>query len=89
MVVVAGDEHDLRVAEPLADGAEHGLGGGHRVAQGTVAQLEHVAEQDEAIGALHALQQRVEGDRPAQHVDAAARAEVQVGDHEGAHADGR
>ena len=51
VVVVAGHEHDLGVAERLADRREHRLGGGERVARRPVAQLERVAEQDEPVDA--------------------------------------
>jgi hypothetical protein len=45
-----------------------------------VAQLEHVAEQHEAIDILQGLQQRCARPGTTQHIRAQTAAEVQVGD---------
>ena len=87
--MVARDEHDLGVAERRPDRLEHRPRRGERLAQRPVAQLERVAEQHEAVDAVQALQQRAARGGPAQDVDAGARAEVEVGDDEGAHETGQ
>ena len=86
-----GDEHDLGVAaERRADRREDRRATRERLARRAVAQLEHVAEQDEAVDALRAARAaRRARLGPAQDVDAGARAEVQVGDDEGPHGAGR
>jgi len=50
-----------------------------------VAQLERVAEQDEPVDAVEAVEQHAERRRAPQRLAAAAQAEVQVGDDERAH----
>jgi hypothetical protein len=50
-----------------------------------VAQLEHIAQQDQAIDAVQRLQERGAQLGAAQDVDAAARTQVQVGEDERAH----
>ena len=54
--------------------------------QREVAQLEHVAEQDEPVGGGDLLEQGGADRRVADEVLAGAAAEVQVGDDRGAHA---
>ena len=87
VVVVAGQEHDLGAArQGAADGREDGARGAHRDARGAVAQLQDVAEEDEAVGAPGALHERLEQRRvAAQDVGAGRCAEMQVADDEGAH----
>ena len=70
------------IASPSAATAAGGL---EYLSQRPVAELEHVAEQDEAVDPLERGEKRL-GTGPAQQVGAAAEAEVQVGDHRGAHA---
>ena len=90
VVVVAGDEHDLGVGRaPPPTASSTGRAAASASRSGPVAQLERVAEQHEAVDAVQALQQRAARGGPAQDVDAGARAEVEVGDDEGAHETGQ
>ncbi len=48
--MVAGDDHHLALAaECAAELTQHRIGGGQRPVQGSVAQLEHVAQQDQPV----------------------------------------
>ena len=86
-VVVAGHEDRLAPgAEARADRPQHGLGDLHRAARAALEQLDDVAEEHEPVDAVERAQERVERGVDAQHVAAQARAEVQVGDDERAHA---
>jgi hypothetical protein len=87
VVVVAGDEHDLRPGRQRgAELLEHRPGGGQGLAGGAVAQLDGVAQQHEAVDLGQARGERsARGRAVAQDVDAGATAEVQVGDDERAH----
>ena len=86
VVVVAADEHELAVrTERPAEVGEHRRGELGGVALGVLAQLEAVAEDDEAVDALERLEQRRAQLRAAQQVRAARGAEVQVGDDERLH----
>ncbi len=57
----------------------------HRVAWRSVAQLEHVAEQHQAIDALEGIQQGSAQLGAPQHVRARGAAQMQVGDDQRAH----
>ncbi len=59
---------------------EEGAGGVERGAERQVAQLDDVAEQDDAVGAGDLLQQDPADSGFAQYVLAAGHAEVEVGD---------
>ena len=85
MVVVAGGEDQLAPRQRPADVLEHGAGDGHRLAHGPVTKLEHVAEQDEAIDAVEALDQRRPQPLAAEDVDARVAAQVQIGDDQRPH----
>ena len=61
VVVVAGDEHDLAAGHRLAELLEERAGRVERRGQRQFAQLEDVAEQDEAVGAGDLLEQRRAG----------------------------
>jgi hypothetical protein len=80
VVVVAGDEDDVDLADRGAELGEEGEGVLERGAERALAQLDHVAEQDEALGAAQLLDQEGADLRVAQEVAAARRAEVEVGD---------
>jgi predicted transcriptional regulator len=80
MVVIARAHHDLAAGERLPEIFEERPRSGHRVARRAVAQLEHVAEQHEAIDILQGLQQRCARPGTTQHIRAQTAAEVQVGD---------
>ena len=80
VVVVAGDDHDLAVAEGGAELLEEGAGGVQRGADRDLAQLDRVAEQDDAVGAADLLQQQRADAGVAQQVAAAEQAEVEVGE---------
>jgi hypothetical protein len=80
VVVVAGDEHDLAPGERFAELFEERSGGAEGDAEGKVAQLDRVAEDDQPVGLADLLQQRPPDRRLAQHVLAVGAAEVEVGD---------
>ena len=85
VVVVTGDEHDPAPRHRPAQLLEERLGQLQHPRQRQLAQLERVAEQDEAVGAGDLLQQRAADRRVQQQVLAGGRAEVQVGDDRRAH----
>ena len=85
VIVVAGDEEDLAPRHRLAQLLEEGTRRGQHLGQRQFAQLEGVAEQDEAVGGADLLEQRRPDRRVAQEVLAEGAAEVQVGDDRGAH----
>ena len=86
VVVVAGDEDDARARHRFAELLEERVGRASRTrARGKVAQLEHVAEQDEAVGGGDLLEQDAADRRVAGDVLAGGGAEVQVGNDRGAH----
>ena len=83
--MVAGDDHDLGAGgQTPADRLEHGPGGRERVAHRAVAQFDHVAEEHQAVDVVHGPDQRLERLLPAQHVLPRGRAEVKIGDDQGA-----
>ena len=86
MVVVAG-EHDQRLLRPehLADRGEERPGALDGVAVRGLAQLQPVAEDHQAVDVAQRVQQRLAQVGAPQQVGAPGLAEVQVGDHEGAH----
>ena len=79
-VVVAGDEDDLDVADRRADLGERRQRQVERRPERPFAQLDHVAEQHEAVGAAQLLEQDGADPGVADHVAAAGGAEVEVGD---------
>ncbi len=83
VIVVARDENDL--LEVGADCFEERPGDLHRRLDRPVAEFDRVAEQHEPLAVRGRLEQPLEHLRAAQQVDLGARAEVQVGDHGGAH----
>ena len=86
VVVVAGRQQQLAAgAERAPHVLEERPGDLDRVAVRAVAQLEPVAEHDQAVDAAHGLDQRLAQLRPPQQVGPRARADVQVGDHQGPH----
>jgi hypothetical protein len=80
VVVVAGHDRHLALAQCLTQLLEEGTGGVEGNAEREVAQLDHVAEQDDAVGVADLLQQDASHRRVAQHVLTAGGAEVEVGD---------
>jgi len=80
VVVIAGDEDDLSPGQRLAELPEERAGAGEGDAERQVAQLDRVAEQDEAVGAGDLLEEGSAHARLAQHVVPAGTAEVEVGD---------
>jgi hypothetical protein len=85
VVVVAGDNHDLALAERFSQLGEERACRRQRRADREVAQLDRVAEEDDAVGAADLLEQRAPDLGMAQHVLAAGGAEVEVGDDRRAH----
>ncbi len=86
VVVVARDEDELPLGpERRAERGEDRDGRGERVAHRAVAELERVAEHDEAIRSAHGVAERRERARAAQGVAAARAPEVEVRDDEGPH----
>ena len=89
VIVVAGDEDHLAARERIADRLEEGAGAGQRLAERTIAELDRVAEQDQAVRLDRGerLEQSLPHRRAPQHVAAGLGAEVQVGDQDrGRHA---
>ncbi len=84
MVVIAGNHDDL--ADRLPELAEHGRRLAQRLAQRTMSQLEHVAEQHQAINAGQRRHECRALALAAQYVRASAGAQMQIGDDEGAQA---
>src|SRR5213079_986537 len=85
MVVVAGDDDDLAVADGSPDPLEDRLGELDDPPERPIAELEDVAEQNDPIGAREeALQSLAEG-RPSQQIRVAGGAEVEVGDDDRSH----
>jgi hypothetical protein len=88
--VVAGDHDRLALpAQRAPDGAQDRCGGGHRPLGVAVHQLDGVTEENEPIDIRETLEQPVAGNALAQHVPAAAVAEVQIGDNQRAHGGAR
>jgi hypothetical protein len=85
VVVVAGDQHDPPAGHRLAELLEEGLDDLQHLREGQLAQLEHVAEQDEAVGSADLVEQDAANRRVPAEVLAGGAAEVQVGDDRGAH----
>ena len=71
VVVVARHDHDLAaLAERGADRPQHRLGRRERIARRPVTELDHVAEQHQAIDAVERREQRARGPSRAQHIAA-------------------
>ncbi len=72
MIVIAGNDHDLSPGKRSAKLLEKWTCGGKRIATRTVAQLEHIPQQDKPIDVLERVDQR--GTRPggAQHISTGA-----------------
>ena len=88
--MVSGDHDHLPLGpQRLPERMEHGLGGGQRAARLAVHELDGVTEQDEAVGPGDGGEQPLPDLGHAQHVVAAAIAEVQIGDDERAHGGAR
>ena len=89
-VVVTGDDHHRAIGpERVTDRAQRLHRGRCRRPCGPHGTLERVAQQHQAVDAVDRLQESRQGIRPAQHVDAAAQPEVQVGDDQRAHGGAR
>jgi hypothetical protein len=78
VVVVARHEHDLATRHRLAEILEHRPSGGERLAHRAMAELEHVAEQHQALDVPQSLEQRRSQRGAPQHVGAREAAEMQV-----------
>jgi hypothetical protein len=85
VVVVAGDDRHLALTQRGAQLLEERPRRRQRGADGEVAQLDHVAQQDDTVGVADLLEQQPPHLGVAQHVLAARRAEVEVGDDRRAH----
>jgi uncharacterized RDD family membrane protein YckC len=85
VVVVSGHDYDLAAGHRLAERRKRRRGGLQHLAERSVAELEHVAQQDEPVDIPERGQERLAKAAPPQQVGAAAEAEVQVGDHRRAH----
>ena len=85
--MVSGDDDDLAVrSHRLADRPQHRFGDRHRLLRAPLHQLDDVAEEDQPVDALERGEQALERRGSAQHVVLEPRAEVQIGDEQGAHA---
>jgi hypothetical protein len=85
VIVVAGDQQHLAAAHRLSQLLEEGACDLQHFRQGQLAQLEHVAEQDDAVGRADLCQQCLPDARVAQQVFADEATQVQVGDDRSAH----
>ena len=74
-----------RPAIASASCASTGAGDVEDLGQRAVAQLEHVAEQHQPVGALELSEEPLEEALAAEQVGAAAEAQVQIRDHRRAH----
>ena len=83
--MVAGHERHLAAAERFAQLLEERPGCLQRAPDGEVAELDHVAEQDDAVRVGDLLEKSRRAAGVAEHVFAAGGAEVQVGDDRGSH----
>src|ERR1035438_586490 len=83
--MVTGGDDELAPSERTAEVLEERSRGGHGIAERPVAQLEYVAEQDQAIDIGKRRQQRSTQVLAAQHVRTGGAAQVQVGDDQRAH----
>jgi hypothetical protein len=79
-VVVAGHERHLDLAQRFPELLEERAAALQRRPERQVAQLDHVAEEDEAVGAGYLLEEHAADIAVAQHVLVAGDAEVEVGD---------
>ena len=86
MIVVAGHEHDPPPGHRLAQLLEEGPGGPQCGEHRPLAQLEHVAEQNQVVDALQRGEERRSHLGAAQQVGALDLAEVEVRDEGGGHA---
>jgi hypothetical protein len=81
VIMVAGDDHDLGAGAQGGPDLTERLGRrGQRLAQRSVAQLQQVAQQHQAIAVGQRPQQRLPGIRGPEDVGGAAGTEVQVRD---------
>jgi len=78
MIVIAGDDNDLSPGKRSAKLLEKRACGAKRIATRSVAQLEHIAQQDKPIYVLERFDQCRASPRTAQHVGAGAGAKMQI-----------
>jgi hypothetical protein len=78
VVVVSRHNHDLATREGTPKLLKKWACGGKCIATRTVAQLQDVSEQDKAIYVGKRLDQSRAGSRPAQHIGARPRPEMEV-----------
>ena len=84
--MVSGHQDDAPADHRLAHRLQQRAGRRQRFVHRAVAQLQQVAGHDQLVGDVHGSQQGRPRAIGAQDVDSRARAQVQVGDDEGAHA---
>ncbi len=85
VVVVAGSDHHIAAPEGFSKLLEERAGPFQRLAERHVAQLDHVAEQDDPVGCRDLLQQGTPHCRIVGDVLAGGDAEVEVGDDRSTH----
>jgi hypothetical protein len=78
VVVVAGDDDELRRVGGGADRAERLAGALERLRQRAVAELDHVTEEDDPVGAVERGEQELADLGTPQRIDAAAGAEMEI-----------
>jgi hypothetical protein len=78
MIVIARNNHDLTPDKRPSELLEERPRGGKRVAARTVAQLEHIAKQNQSIDVLERVDQSGAGPWTAQNVGARAGTEMQI-----------
>jgi hypothetical protein len=74
MIVIAGDDHDLSSGKRPTKLLEKWTCGCKRIATRTMAQLEHIPQQDESIDVLERVGQRGARSATTQYVSAGAGA---------------
>jgi hypothetical protein len=81
VVVIAGRDHDLTIrSDRRAQFSQWSLGNRERVAEGPVAQFEHVPEQHQPVTLGGGAQQRLAVPGLTENVTARVGTEMQVGD---------
>lgn len=78
MVVIARNDYDLTPGKRSPKLLEERPRGDKRVAARTMAQLEHIPQQDKSIDILERVDQRGAGPGTAQHIGTGAGAEMQI-----------
>jgi hypothetical protein len=85
VVVIPRHEDDAPAGDNGVELLEEGTGALERLGQRPVAELDHVTKQHDLLGTLELGPERLADVRPAEEIDGPARAEMKVGEDDGAH----